>query len=242
MQTATRDFVQLYFREARPEFLRLDIDPRLLGPVDHTMQELLRLSQAANPEREYSRLLGTISRARRRLAAAREQRLAQRRATAPTVSPVEASIVETLRRMSLFAAADSYEQAIRDIQTLIRVSFRGTAAELREVLREVLDHLAPDEDVMKMPGFQLEADRTGPTMRQKARFILRSRELPQHAGRAPEDTVVLFEERSAALVRSTYGRGSVVTHVVASRAEVQQLKMYVDAVLADLLQLHGYPA
>ena len=44
-----------------------------------------------------------------------------------------------------------------------RISYRGTAAELREVLRELLDHLAPDADVLKS-GIRLEAGQTTPTM------------------------------------------------------------------------------
>ena len=40
------------------------------------------------------------------------------------------------------------------------------------------------------------------------------------------------------LARSVYDRGSVATHVAASRAEVKQLKLYVEGVLAELLAIH----
>ena len=73
-------------------------------------------------------------------------------------------------------------------------TFRGTASELREALRETLDHLAPDEDVMKAPGFKLERDRKAPTQKQKVRFILRSRRVPKGARKTPEDSVSLIEE------------------------------------------------
>src|SRR6266853_172856 len=39
----------------------------------------------------------------------------------------------------------SSRQAPQDLGDQQRVSYRGTAAELREVLRELLDHLASDE-------------------------------------------------------------------------------------------------
>jgi hypothetical protein len=93
-------------------------------------------------------------------------------------------------------------------------TFRGTASELREALRETLDHLAPDEDVMKAPGFKLERDRKAPTQKQKVRFILRSRRRK-------------LRPRFACHSRRT------------TETEVRHLKMYVDSVLAELLQVHG---
>jgi len=119
-----------------------------------------------------------------------------------------------------------------------RLSFRGVAVELRECLREVLDHLVPDDEVTKMTGFKLEGDQKKPTMRQKARFVFRSRERPDSAMKAPEDAVSAAEERAASLVRSVYERGNVSTHVATTGGEVRQLKMYVDSALADLLQIH----
>lgn len=53
-------------------------------------------------------------------------------------------------------AALSYQQAIRDLADGGRVSYRGPAAELREVLREVLDHQAPDGEVMKSSDYKPE--------------------------------------------------------------------------------------
>ena len=56
-----------------------------------------------------------------------------------------------------------------------RISYKGTIAELREILREVLDYLAPDKEVIATPGFKLEKDRFTPTMKQRVRHVLRSR-------------------------------------------------------------------
>ena len=56
-----------------------------------------------------------------------------------TFSSDEEKLIETLEKM-LPSAADSYKQSIIDLQSQIaRLTFRGIAAELREVLREVLD-------------------------------------------------------------------------------------------------------
>jgi hypothetical protein len=96
------------------------------------------------------------------------------------------------------SAALSYKQAILDLGDGGRVSFRGPALELRETLREVLDHLAPDSEVTGAPGYVQEKDRTGPTMKQKVRFIMKKK-AKRSASEAPEQTVRAFEETIATL-------------------------------------------
>ena len=76
-----------------------------------------------------------------------------------------------------------------DLRSPNRMSYRGPATDLRECLREVLDHLAPDDAVTSGSGFVLEKDRTSPTMKQKVRFILRSRGLGKTALESPEASV-----------------------------------------------------
>ncbi len=73
------------------------------------------------------------------------------------------------------SAALSYKQAILDLKDDSRVSFRGPALELREALREILDHLAPDSQVTVAPGYVQEKDRTGPTMKQKVQTVVQLR-------------------------------------------------------------------
>ncbi|MEO7725569.1 MAG: hypothetical protein ABIU29_12950 [Chthoniobacterales bacterium] len=110
--------------------------------------------------------------------------------------------------------------------------------ELREALRELLDHQAPDPDVEAQAGFKFEKDQKQPTMKQKVRFILRARGLPATAVEAPEGAVALIDEMIGKLTRSTYGRSSISAHVSTARSEVRQMKMYVDSVLAELLEIH----
>ncbi len=233
-----KQIVQDYFRQVRPEVLQLRVDT---ASVDRSMQELLHLSNGRNRRRSYLRTIRQLAMARRELEAQRELRLGEvatghLRATRK-VQGIEAQILETLRKLRPSAAL-SYEQAIVDLWDEGRLSFRGTAVELREALREVLDHLAPDRTVTESEGFVLQQGRTAPTMRQKVRFILRSRDLPRGAMTAPEDSVSLVEEHTASLARSTYERGSISTHIGTTKQEARQLKMYVDSVLAELLEIH----
>jgi hypothetical protein len=124
-----------------------------------------------------------------------------------------------------------------DLDDPKRVSFRGPAAELREALREVLDHLAPDDAVTAQPGFRFDRDRTKPTMRQKVAFILKARGRGRSASGAPEDAAEIVERGLGDLTRSVYTLGALATHVSAGRREVIQLKRYLEAVLMDILEL-----
>ncbi len=165
--------------------------------------------------------------------------MSRRSAAAVVVAtPTERRIIDTLSRI-LPAAAASYQQCLFDLGGASRLSYRGVAHELREVLRETLDYLAPDPDVMAESGFKLEKSMTRPTQRQKALFVLRKRNLPGEAIRAPELAVSMVEELGAAITRSAYTRGSISAHGASSSPEVRQLKMYVDAVLAELLVIYA---
>jgi hypothetical protein len=153
-------------------------------------------------------------------------------------TPTEQRIIGTLIKV-LPAAAASYQQCLIDLNEPSRHSYRGVAHELREALREALDYLAPDAEVMAEAGFVLEKGTTRPTQRQKAVHILRKRRLSREAITAPELAVSMIEQLGGAIARSTYTRGSMSAHGLASGQEVRQLKMYVDAVLAELLEIHA---
>lgn len=241
---SARSLIQGYFREARPDLTALGMTEVDLESLDEQMQRLLRLANGRNAKSSYTRLVRDMRRNVQKIELVREYRLGERRhgdgsSRTVLVSDVEMKIIATLKKL-VPSAALSYEQALRDLAgSTARLSFRGAAVELREALRETLDHLAPDEDVMKASGFKLERDRTAPTQKQKVRFILRSRRVPEGARKAPEDSVSLIEELTGSLARASYDRGSLATHVASTEHEVRQLKMYVDSVLAELLQVHG---
>ena len=79
------------------------------------------------------------------------------------------------------------------------------ASELREVLRELLDHLAPDEDVRRR--VKLEKDQRRPSMKQKAIFIMKSRGIGETGRKTSEHAVEAIENSVGLLARSVYGRG-----------------------------------
>lgn len=167
--------------------------------------------------------------------------MARRAAGVVIASAIERSITETLAGI-LPAAAFSYEQCLLDLGGPPRRSYRGVAHELREVLRETLNYLAPDVEVMAEAGFVLEKGALRPTQRQKALYVLKKRRLSREELTAPELAVSLVDEISAQITRSAYMRGAKDAHTASSAPEVRQLKMYIDAVLSELLEVHAQKA
>lgn len=241
VKNATRDVVQLYFRVCRPELLQIGISDEALRSFDARFQSLLKLANGNNPLRRYKTEISSILSAKPAIDAERERRIGENlgrgRFRSTFLSDQEGIILKTLQD-TVPSAALSYRQVCNDLAAEDRVSFRGTANELRETLRELLDHLAKDEDVERQPGFKLESGQTKPTMRQKVRFILRARGFSATAAEVPEHAVSLADEIVAKLARSAYNRSSLSTHVSMDRGEVRQMKMYVDSILAELLELH----
>lgn len=145
-------------------------------------------------------------------------------------------IIETLGDVCPSAAA-AYSQALADLDADKRESWRGPATDLREALRETLDVLAPDEEIMKEAGFKLEKDAHRPTMKQKVRYILKKRETPSGAMAAPENAVRGIEDILGGITRSVYNRSSISTHTATDKKEVVRVHAWVRLVFCDLLEL-----
>jgi len=215
-----REIVLRYFRQERRRLVTLGIKPDAL---DAPMQALIRLVNGKNAKASYLTVLGQLRKQRPKTETEREILLGALGTPRPEeafTSSTELDIFQTLDKFVPTAAA-SYHQALQDLQDPERTSWRGTADELRETVREVLDHLAPDAEVMKVEGFAPEKGRTGPSMRQKARFILKSRGTPHGAMTSAQDAVERIEEGTAALARSIYDRGSMTSHKTTTREEVK---------------------
>jgi hypothetical protein len=234
----SKQLVQSYFRDLRPQLIRSGLRESDLAVLDTVLQEVNRLADGRNARASYIRLLKTPLPLKPVLERDILLHSGDNQGSGNAgYARHEIQIIDTLKRM-LPSAGASYAQAVFDLNATERSSYRGTAVEIRESLREVLHHLAPDEVVMANKDFKLEPGQARPTMRQRARYILRSRQFSSSAMKTPEDAVAVVEEGTSALVRSTYERGSASTHGSMGRAEVSQLKMYVDSVLAELLAIH----
>jgi len=231
-----RLFAGTYFKDVRPSVLRDGIQAQDLQEVDAHLQELAELCHKHGAVTKYLRLVG---RSRKALIAL-DGRILSTSTAIPSgrIAAVDQEIVRTLTELIPGAAA-SYQQALVDLQGETRSSWRGPATDLRESLRETLDHLAPDADVIAMPGFKAEPNTNGPTMKQKVRFVLKSREVSKSVADPAEDAANVVETIVGSFVRSVYTRSSVSTHTPTDKKEVTRLLQYVRLVLCELLEVEA---
>lgn len=229
-----RSFIYTYFGRLRPELISFGLIETHLEMVDLTMQDLLRCTQRSTLKNVYFKYLDSM----RKHAYELELK---------SITPItggeniifdqkEQRILETLEKISPSAAA-SYGQALLDLQSPSRKSWRGTAVELREALRELLDVMAPDDDISAQPGFKLEPNTKGPTMKQRVVFILQSRGLPRSQQKAPAEAIEVADTQVGKFVRSVYDRSSAGAHSQISKSEVMKIKEYATLALTDLLEI-----
>ena len=236
LRSAAKEVVQHYFREVRPRVLELGINESNIEELDWISQYIVKLASRASRKSTYTRRLREFSALRDGVETQIEIRSASGRASVVLTTATESVIIATLEKI-LPTSALSYKQVLHDLAEGQRISYRGTAAELREVVRELLDHLAPDGEVLKTLKLS-DKDQKRPTMKQKVVFILKTRGIGDTARKPAEDAVTAVEESVGSLARSVYDRGSLAAHVATTRREVRTFKGYADAVLADLLEIH----
>jgi Predicted pPIWI-associating nuclease len=233
-KAALRSLVERYFREIHPELTKSGLVQSALGPVDAEMQTLLALCHKQGSVRTYKGLLQSIKRYLVEIdsglvSANSAARVSER-------APVDSRIVATLKDL-LPGAALSFQQALTDLDREERLSWRGPATDLREALRETLDHLAPDKDVEAAAGYKQEAGTNGPTMKQKVRYVLRNRGKARAVSATTEDAATSVDEAIGSFVRSVYTRSSVSTHTPSDKSEVLRILDLVRVVLCELLEV-----
>ncbi|UHH09847.1 hypothetical protein LU699_16565 [Luteimonas fraxinea] len=205
-----------------------------VAEVDRMMQLLLQLTHKASSTSKYKELFRSL---KKHLVLLDTKLVAAPvRTNVIELSAADGRLVATLRSL-LPTAAMSYEQALIDLRTENRLSWRGPATDLREALRKVLDQLAPDEDVKVAPGFKMEPDARGPTMKQKVRYVLKNRRVSKSISEPTENAATAVEEALGTFVRSVYTRSSVSTHTSTSRDEALRVLDLVRVVLCELLEV-----
>ena len=231
---AVRSFVKSYFVEFRLQFSEHQNDSAL-SELDAQMQTLLRLAQNRTTPSDFRKCLLEI----RHSVDALELRSVRPVPKVTEKSPIaehHARLIASLHSVKPSAAL-AFEQGLIDLRQTDRKSWRGTTVEFREALREALDALAPDDAVTGHAGYKQEPDRKGPTMKQKAIFILKSRRPKDPQVKAFGDAIDVVEELIGKFVRSVYTRSSVAVHVADSKEEAKKVRDYVALVLGELLEV-----
>jgi hypothetical protein len=229
-----RHIVDFYFRDVRPSFLSHASSSDSIEEIDSEMQDLLECSHKQTMRSVLKKKLSSI---RKKLIQLDGYSLVLTRTDSSTATDsIDMRIIETLQRL-VPSARLSYEQAILDLVGPERKSYRGPATDLREALRETLDHLAPDKDITSQPGFKFEGDTKCPTMRQKVRFVLCKRGISKTLSETPEKAVDSVEATIGSFIRSVYNRSCVSTHTPTDRNEVLRVRDWVRIVLCELLEI-----
>lgn len=230
-----REIVEEYFNDIRPKLKSASEQDEDVRNVDALMQELLALCHKRSNVKLYQ---AQLSKTRKGLILVDARIVASPRgSTEPQVDNIlDTMILETLTQI-VPSAALSYQQALLDLQAQQRFSWRGPATDLREALRETLDHLAPDADVVAMPGYKQLADTNGPTMKQKVRFVLKSRGATKALSAPAEEATQSIDLTIGTFVRSVYTRSTVSTHTPTDKAEVLRIRDFVRVVLCELLEV-----
>jgi Predicted pPIWI-associating nuclease len=234
LRKEAKDVALQYFRQARPVLQDLALDDQL-DTLNARFQSLIELSERNSAKASYKKHTAVIRKLMPKVTSRIEltQGIME---TGLNTTKEDERVIQTLEGL-VPSAALSYKQAIIDLADDRRISFRGPALELREALRETLDHLAPDDAVTTADGYVQEKGREGPTMKQKVRFILKARGQSKSSSSVPEQTTMTVDEMVGTLTRSVYDRSSVVSHVASERKTVIQIRRYVVAVLHHLLEL-----
>ncbi len=132
--------------------------------------------------------------------------------------------------------ANSYLQVKIDIQNDSRLSWAGTAHEIRQMLSTLLEILAPDTTILEQSWYKQEPQTKGPTQKQRVRLILDRRSAGSKEKEVLEQ-VTTMDELIGNIVRATYSRASDAAHRFKAKGEVSRILRYFEAFSHDLLNL-----
>lgn len=232
---AAKGIVDFYFRNTRAILVTTGVPGEEVSTCDTKMHALLESTHKSS----------TVASFRKQVRELTNPLLSIEKILLLSTSPpakvpdheiVDQRIIATLRKL-VPSAALSYEQAILDLHTPQRFSWRGPATDLREALRETLDYLAPDDEVKAQQGFHLEPNTSYPTMKQKTRYVLKKRGMSKSTTQTSEDAAEAVDTAIGSMVRSVYTRSSLSTHTPTDRDEVLRVRDWVRVVLCELLEV-----
>lgn len=160
----------------------------------------------------------------------------QVQAVVPARGPLsgrEAHILARLRRLSP-ALADSFEQALKDLNDHTRLSYVGPAGEVREVLRATVQLLAPDSEVRQQPWFVgvKQGGSHNPSQAERIRYAVQRRGGDRDQVKRVDE---LIEQLVGQIGRQTYASGSGAFHAGTAQDKVRKLTGWVFAVLDEIL-------
>ncbi|MQA85931.1 MAG: hypothetical protein GEV03_15220 [Streptosporangiales bacterium] len=158
------------------------------------------------------------------------------KAIVPARGPLSGRDADVLARLRRHRSslADSLEQALTDLNDHTRLSYVGTAAEIREVMRATVQLFAPDDEVRNQPWYEgIEQGRKrNPSQAERIRYAVQQRGGDKDQAKGIDEVV---DQIVAKIGRHTYSRGSSAVHADAVQADVRKLTSWVFAILDEIL-------
>jgi hypothetical protein len=234
-----RSVVGAWFSQYRPSAVQVVGEEEHILKMDEEMQSSLKLASGPRTRRAIVRSSTSAIRHFRDNLLVPLGRAYWSQAPERSPAGLDGDVAVRLRQLDA-ELVNSYEQAVIDVEDPERLSYRGPAAELREVLTSVLHILAPNPQVEATEWYR-ESRRSGtrkeptPTRAERTKFILRSRAKGSAVTEAAESYMTSVEERLAGVINATYQRGSAATHGGTERDELGKLLPYINALLRELL-------
>lgn len=231
--------VHTWYSEYKTPFAQMLGDEQMIALMDSKMDKLFNLASRRRTRRAVIGAAGAAVTYLREELLMPVNRAYWARSPERVPAGRDETVAVRLRHLDPLLA-DGYEQAISDVEDAKRKSYRGPAAELREILTGVLHALAPNqsveaEDWYKESRRSGKRDETTPTRAERTKYILRSRAKGSAVTDSAEAHMVSVEDRLGSVVNATYRRGAAATHLGAERDEIQNLLPYINALLRELL-------
>jgi hypothetical protein len=157
-------------------------------------------------------------------------------AVVPARGPISSRVAYILDRLRKLegSLADSFEQALQDLNDHTRLSYIGPSGEVREVLRATVQKLAPDDEVRAQPWFVgiQQGGKTNPSQAERTRLAVQKRGGSKDQVKGLDDLIDMLVGQ---IGRQTYSAGSSALHAGAARDKARKLIGWVWALLDEVL-------
>ncbi|MDD5652454.1 MAG: hypothetical protein PHX98_03615 [Candidatus Moranbacteria bacterium] len=214
------------------------MEESLILKVDKIMRSLLGATNSSKRRSFYKKQITETIKIIEKISA--DAQIAEWRATRNGSSIGDAGVRNILKKLDPDLER-RYLQVIYDLQDEKRISYAGTANELREIIRIVLVLRAPDEEVMKTDWFKENREKPKnslpekPTQAERVRFIMEKKRAGDKESKNARDNGELIDGLLGGVVRSSYDRINAGVHSKKDRDEIIRSLRYVHAFLSDIL-------
>ncbi len=227
-----------WFDEYRGGLLSLGINEPLLVEIDKPMKNLLQATNSSKRRSYYRRQIKKANTVIDGLQV--DAQIAEWNISKEEDGDV---IVRNALKILDSDLERRYLQVIYDLNDPKRVSYAGTANEIREIIRIVLFLQAPDAEITKTPWFRKRKENeeknnktlTTPTQTERVKFIMEKKRAGDKALKNAQENEALIEGLLGKVVRSSYDRMNAGVHGQKNRDEIIKGLRYVHAFLLDIL-------